>query len=45
MEVILTIKEMSNLVIGLFDDLAGIPFFDIFVILDYLAALFALILP
>ena len=42
MAVVLTIKEMSYLVLGLFDDLVG-PFVFIFVILSYLAALFALI--
>ena len=45
MRVVLTIKEMSYLVLGLFDDLVGSDFVLIFVTLRFLPALFALIRP
>ena len=45
MVVVLTHKEMSCLVVGMFDDLVDPAFVVIFVTLRFLPALFALIRP
>ena len=45
MVIVLTIKELSYLVVGLFDDLGGSASVFIFVTLSSLAAPFALIRP
>ena len=46
MVVVFTIKEMSYLVVGLFNDLVGTyPIYWIFVTLSFLAGMFALTRP